>query len=439
VVCLEALAALAATEAADQVAGLLGSEDVDVRRAAVACLGRIGDREQATALRALLNDSSGDVRLAAREVLSRWEMRADESSERQLSMLDQLLLAVVKREGDDLIVTPGRRPYFKRFGKTMTLAKNVLSAPWLSSTLTRLLTFRQQEDLQKRGDVDFSYEVKAEGLRFRVNVYRQVGGLAAVFRLISRQVPELETLGLPDVVRGLGDLKNGLVLVGGPTGSGKSTTLAALVDYINRKTARHIITFEDPIEYQHKRKLSLVNQREVGTHTASFENALRATLRQDPNVLLVGEMRDRPTISFAVTAAETGHLVLGTIHTVSAALTVDRLINAFPGGQQDEVRAILAGSLRAVVCQFLLARRDAPGRCLSVEVMLNNDAIGNLIRKNKTFQIPSTIATSRQMGMQLMDGELMRLHREGKISAEDAYMKATSKKDFEALIQGKDA
>jgi twitching motility protein PilT len=150
-------------------------------------------------------------------------------------------------------------------------------------------------------------------------------------------------------------------------------------------------------------------------------------------------MRDRPTISFAVTAAETGHLVLGTIHTVSAALTVDRLINAFPGGQQDEVRAILAGSLRAVVCQFLLARRDAPGRCLSVEVMLNNDAIGNLIRKNKTFQIPSTIATSRQMGMQLMDGELMRLHREGKISAEDAYMKATSKKDFEALIQGKDA
>jgi twitching motility protein PilT len=437
VACLEALGALASPEAGPQVATLLTSPDADVRRAALACLGKLGGPAQATAVRGLLNDASGDVRVAARQVLTRWAMSAEEPVERELNMLDQLLVAMVKREGDDLIVAPGRRPYYKRFGKTLPLARNVLSAPWLASTLTRLLSFRQQEDLQRRGDVDFSYELQSEKLRFRANVYRQVGGMAAVFRLVRRVVPDLDSLGLPPVVQSLATLKNGLVLVGGPTGAGKSTTLAALVDHVNRTSARHIITLEDPIEYEHRRKLSLVNQREIGTHTASFESALRATLRQDPNVLLVGEMRDRPTISFAVTAAETGHLVFGTIHTVSAALTVDRLINAFPPGQQDEVRAILAGSLRAVVCQFLHPRRDASGRCLSVEVMLNNEAIANLIRKGKTFQIATQIATSRAAGMQLMDGELMRLYNEGKISAEDAYMKAASKKDFEALMQGK--
>lgn len=440
VACLEALGALKSPEAAAQVTTLLTSGDADVRRAALACLGKLGGAATyATAVRGLLNDASGDVRVAARHVLARWAMTAEEPVERELNMLDQLLVAVVKREGDDLILAPGRRPYFKRLGKVIPLAKNVLSAPWLASTLTRLLSFRHQEDLQRRGDVDFSYELQSEKLRFRVNVYRQVGGMAAVFRLVRRVVPELDSLGLPPVVQSLADLKNGLVLVGGPTGAGKSTTLAALVDHVNRNSARHIITFEDPIEYEHRRKMSLVNQREIGTHTASFESALRATLRQDPNVLLVGEMRDRPTIAFAVTAAETGHLVFGTIHTVSAALTVDRLINAFPPGQQDEVRAILAGSLRAVICQFLHPRRDANGRCLSVEVMLNNEAVANLIRKGKTFQISTQIATSRAAGMQLMDTELMRLYNEGKISAEDAYMKAASKKDFEALMQGKGA
>ncbi len=258
--------------------------------------------------------------------------------------------------------------------------------------------------------------------------------MGAVFRLIRSILPKLQDLGLPPVVASLADLQNGLVLVGGATGSGKSTTLAALIDHINRSSARHIITLEDPIEVVHSWSASIINQREVGAHTGTFAAALRSTLRQDPDVMLVGELRDLPTISFAVSAAETGHLVFGTIHTVSAAGTVDRLINAFPAGQQDDIRSVLAGNLRAVVCQHLLPRADGNGRCLATEVMLNNDAIANLIRKGKTFQLPSVIATSREQGMQLMDVELLRLAREGVISVDEAYARALNKKDFEALV-----
>jgi twitching motility protein PilT len=234
-------------------------------------------------------------------------------------------------------------------------------------------------------------------------------------------------------VKRLADLQNGLVLVGGPTGSGKSTTLAALIDLVNGTSSRHVVSLEDPIEVVHPRRKGLVNQREVGTHTGSFQAALRSTLRQDPDVILVGELRDLPTISFAVSAAETGHLVFGTIHTVSAAGTMDRLINVFPAGQHDEVRGLLAGSLRAVVCQYLIPRADNKGRCLAVEVLLNNDAVANLIRKGKTFQIPSVIATSKDQGMQLMDAELQRLAKEGQITAGEAFSRAVNKKDFETL------
>jgi len=223
--------------------------------------------------------------------------------------------------------------------------------------------------------------------------------------------------------------------VGGPTGSGKSTTLAALIDYINRTSSRHIISLEDPIEVIHKRKQSLVNQREVGTHTRTFAAALRSTLREDPNVILVGEMRDLPTIEFTVVAAETGHLVFGTVHTVSAATTVDRIVSAFPPGQQQQVRSTLADSLRAVVCQYLMKEKNGPGRVLAVELLVNNEAVSNLIRKGKAFQLPSVIATSREQGMQLMDSDLMRLTKEGKISAGEAYVKAVSKKDFEPFVE----
>jgi twitching motility protein PilT len=297
------------------------------------------------------------------------------------------------------------------------------------------LTNEQVISLQALQDVDYSHEVKSEGLRFRANIFQQLGGLSGVFRRIRGNLPEFEKLGLPALVRTFGDLKNGLVVVGGPTGSGKSTTLAALIDYINRTSTRHIISLEDPIEVIHKRKQSLVNQREVGTHTKSFAAALRSTLREDPNVILVGEMRDLPTIEFTVIAAETGHLVFGTVHTVSAATTVDRIVSAFPPGQQQQVRSTLADSLRAVICQYLMKEKTGPGRVLAVELMINNEAVSNLIRKGKAFQLPSVLSTSREQGMQQMDTDLMRLLKEGKITAEDAYVKAVSKKDFEPFVE----
>jgi twitching motility protein PilT len=240
---------------------------------------------------------------------------------------------------------------------------------------------------------------------------------------------------LPEIVRTFAHLKNGLVLVGGPTGAGKSTTLAALIADINKNSARHIITLEDPIEVVHNPVKSLITQREIGTHSRAFSYALRATLREDPDVILVGEMRDLPTIQFAVTAAETGHLVFGTVHTVSVANSIDRMVNVFPPDEQPQVRSMLSGSLRAVCCQHLLQRKDKEGRVLAVEVMINSDPIASLIRKGKTFQIPSVLATSREQGMQAMDSELMRLYKEGIVSKEEAYMKANNKADFESLFE----
>jgi twitching motility protein PilT len=434
VACLQALAELRADAAATPVAELLASEDGDVQLCALRCIAAIDDPAQAAAAQSLLRDPRTEVRNLARELVARWGQtsRLEVVVEQPVPVLDQLLSAVASSEGDDLILASGRRPLVKRLGRTVPLSQTVFTPERVRALLVPHLTQRQLTDLDEGREVDFSYRLETEDLRFRVNVFQQLGGLMAVFRIIRAVLPNLETLGLPAVVKGLADLPSGLVLVGGATGSGKSTTLAALVDHINETSRRHVVTLEDPIEVVHPLKLSLVNQREVGTHTGSFASALRATLRQDPDVILVGEMRDLPTIAFAITAAETGHLVFGTIHTVSAAGCIDRVVNTFPPGQQDNTRSLIAGCLRAVLCQYLLPRLDAPGRCLAVEVMLNNDAVANLIRKGKTFQIPQVIATSRGAGMQLMDSELMRLYREGRISAEEAHAKAQSKKEFES-------
>jgi twitching motility protein PilT len=439
-VCVEALEGMGVKSAASHVALLLTTEgmDPDEELAVLRCLGTLGDAEQATAVRRRLKDTNPDVRNLARDLIWRWEGQ-QQSGPPPTSVLDQLLTLVVQREGDDLILSPGRRPSLKRMGRILPIVENVFSAEQIEGFLRPILSRTQIDDLEAQRDVDLSYEIGQHAQRFRVNVFGQRGGWGAVFRVIREQLLQLEALGLPPVVRGLSELKNGLVLVGGPTGSGKSATLAALIDDINQRSARHIITLEDPIEVAHRRKQSLINQRELGTHTRSLHRALRATLREDPDVILVGEMRDAATIAFGITAAETGHLVFGTVHTVSAASTVDRLVNACPIEEQDHVRAMLAGSLRAVVCQYLHRRRDQPGRVLSVEVLVNSEAVANLIRTGKTHQIPSVIATSRQAGMQLMDTELMRLVQEGRISGEDAYMRAANKKDFEALVAGASA
>jgi len=439
--CVNALATLDAKPAAAHVAALIPHEqDLDVLLAILECLAKIGDQTLAERLTPLANDPEHRVRSAARELLTVWQFQPSKWQNQtqgglNLGLLDTLLMAAVRAEADDLIVEANRPPYIKKRGKVQKLSEHLLSADDLRSVVYPQLSPTQMQALTALKDVDLSYEVKAQGQRFRVSVFQQMSGLAAVFRVVKDEIPDIRKLGLPEVVLRFGDLKNGLVLVGGPSGSGKSTTLAAVVDDINRRLARHIVTLEDPIEIVHKEKKSHITQREVGNHSKSFANALRATLRQDPDVILVGEMRDLPTISLAVTAAETGHLVLGTLHTVSADTSVDRLINAFPAGQQPQVRSMLASSLRAVLCQYLIPRVDGKGRVLAVEVMINNDAIANLIRKGKTFQIASIIATARELGMQSMDIELQRLFKEGVISAEEAYSKATGKKEFEVALK----
>jgi twitching motility protein PilT len=411
---------------------------MDVRVAALHCLDVLDDRAQAPAVAACADDVDRRIRGQARELLAKWSFETSHSgdsvSDKSLPLLDRLLAGAAKAEADDFILSSGSKPTIKRHGATTPLANNVFSADQVEAILMPHLSAAQKRDLEELRDVDFSYQVKSEDLRFRANVFRQMTGLSGIFRIVKGDIPEFEKLGLPSVAAGFGDLKNGLVLVGGPTGSGKSTTLAGIIDYINRTQARHIVTLEDPIEVIHRHKKGMINQREIGTHARSFASALRSTLREDPDVILVGEMRDLQTIQFGVTAAETGHLVFGTVHTVSADRSVDRLINAFPPAQQPQVRSMLAESLRAVLCQYLLRRRDAPGRVLAAEVMLNNDAVSNLIRKGKTFQIPSAITTGREMGMQSMDLELLRLLGLGKIYAEEAYMKAVDKSLFEAAV-----
>ncbi len=278
-------------------------------------------------------------------------------------------------------------------------------------------------------DYDFAYEI--EGLaRFRVNVFWQKKGLGAVFRTIPSEILTADDLGLPDAVRKLCMLTKGLVLVTGPTGSGKSTTLAAMVDLINDTRPEHILTIEDPIEFVHQNKKCLVNQREILTNTKSFANALRAALREDPDVILVGEMRDRETIELGITAAETGHLVFGTLHTNSAPKTVDRIIDVFPSDEQDQIRSQLAESLKGVIAQQLMRKKDGSGRVAALEIMIGTPALGNIIREGKAHQIPSLIQTGKKDGMQMMDQAILDFLEKGVVSAEEAYAKSHDKAAF---------
>ncbi len=440
--CLAALRSLGAKDAADYVARLL-TEDVpiDVQLAALRCLEKLNDPTQASAVAQRSDDAHREVRDLARLLLKRWGSDVVDNTmrtiEQTMGRMELLLYGAVEAGADDLLLAADRPPYIKKTGQLSLMSPEPIPGEELESFLHSKLTEEQRASLSALKDVDFSYEVKSQGLRFRANIFRQNTGISAVFRVVSDKVPNADDLGLPKVILELSDLKEGLILVGGPTGSGKSTTLAALLDRINRTSARHIITLEDPIEVVHKHRRSLITQRELGTHSRSYASALRATLREDPDVILVGEARDLETISFAITAAETGHLVFATVHTVSADKSVDRVINAFPAGQQPQVRSMLAGSLRAVICQQLLRRLDRKGRVVAVEVMINTEAVANLIRKSNTFQIPAVITTSRQLGMQSMDLELQRLLYDEIVSAEEAYAKAINKDEFASLIQNK--
>ncbi len=291
------------------------------------------------------------------------------------------------------------------------------------------LTSKQAHEVESHGSVEFCYSIPGF-CRFRTSVVRQRRGWEAVFRIINSRVPTMEELGLPEAMRTLTKYNNGLILVTGPVGCGKSTTLAAMIEEVNRTRHDHIITLEDPIEYVFEGRGCQISQREVHTNTDSFGAALRAALREDPDVIMIGEMRDLETIQLAITASETGHLVLGTLHTGSAARTLDRLLDVFPIEQQAQIRTMVSESIRGIVCQQLIPKADGKGRALAMEIMLNNPAVGNLIREAKTFMLPGVIQTGVKQGMQLMDDVLLKLLDQGTISSEEAYNRADNKKAF---------
>lgn len=332
--------------------------------------------------------------------------------------IDRLLDTVVKLGASDLHLTVGRRPTIRHHGNLKDLQTKVLESDDLVSLMKAITPERNQQELQEEGGTDFGFAY-GEAARFRVSIFRQRGDLAMVLRQIPNKLLTFEQIGLPETVRELIRRPRGMFLVTGPTGSGKTTSLATMIDYINMNMDRHIVTMEDPIEYYHPHKKSIVNQREVGVDVPSFGEALRRVLRSDPDVILVGEMRDLETIEAAIRAAETGHLVFGTLHTTGAAKTIDRVVDAFPVTQQNQIRVQLSTALICILSQVLLTRVDQPGMVAAYEFLVLTPAIQNLIREAKTFRIDSAIQTGKKYGMQLLDDHLWSLYSRGMISAEE--------------------
>ena len=348
--------------------------------------------------------------------------------------LDGLLVQMAQRGASDLHLTAGVPPTIRLHGELQPIEEGLspLTPPVIQRAIYSMLTQRQREKFEENLELDLSYAVPGRA-RYRVNVYRQRDAVGAAFRLIPYEIKPLEDLGIPPIVANFAMLPRGFVLVTGPTGSGKSTTLASLIDLANRQRKDHIMTVEDPIEFLHRHKSCVVNQREVGEDTWSFNNALKHVLRQDPDIILVGEMRDLETISVSLTAAETGHLVFATLHTQDAAQTVDRIIDVFPTNQQDQVRVQLAGSLQGVVCQTLCRAVDGKGRVVATEVMVATAAIRNLIREGKTHQIYSAMQAGAKHGMHTMDQHLADLVNRGRISFETGLEKCHHVEDFNRL------
>ncbi len=350
-----------------------------------------------------------------------------------MARIDALFKMMQEQGASDLHLSTGNPPIFRLHGEIVRLQFKPLTHDDLMVILSEILTAEQKATFAEKNDLDFAYAIPGFA-RFRANYLMQHRGAAAVFRIIPSKILTADDLGLPEGVRKMTNFKKGLVLVTGPTGSGKSTTLAAMIDLINATRNEHILTLEDPLEFIHENKMCLINQRQIGEHTDSFASALRAALREDPDIILVGEMRDLTTISLAMSAAETGHLVFGTLHTNTAAKTIDRIIDVFPTDQQEQVRAMLSESLKGVVCQQLLKTADGKGRAAALEIMIGTPAIANLIREGKTFQIPSIIQTAKRDGMQSMDQHLLDLLKTKKVNPEEAYRCAIDKKQFEQYL-----
>jgi twitching motility protein PilT len=347
-------------------------------------------------------------------------------------LIDKLLQACVKQGASDIHIVVGQPPVFRLHGRLRKLETKVLEPDDTVALMKSIAPERSQRELQEKGSADFGFAF-GELARFRVSIFKQRGNVSMVLRQIPNNMLTPQQLGLPDVCVKLVLRPRGLFLVTGPTGSGKSTTLASLVNYINENVDHHIITIEDPIEFYHWHKKSTINQREIGVDVPSFSEAIRRALRQDPDVILVGEMRDLETIEAAITAAETGHIVFGTLHTNSAQGTINRIIDAFPGNLQDQIRTQLSTAIIGVLSQTLLPKIGG-GRCAAYEILVVTSAIANLIRENKTFRINSAIQTGAKYGMQLLDDHLFRLWREEKVAAEEVLMKAQNQDDLAKRI-----
>lgn len=355
-----------------------------------------------------------------------------------MAAIDQYFQLLVEQGASDLHLSEGSPPKMRLHGNISAISDEILSHDVIVPTLREICEPQAWERFMKVGDLDFAYEMD-ESSRFRCNYLKQSHGLAAVFRLIPTKIATLEQLGIPAVVREFGHIRSGLVLVTGPTGSGKSTTLAALIDYINTNFARHIITVEEPIEFVHNNKKSIITQREVPIQTPTFSDGLRAALREDADIVLVGEMRDLETIQLALTAAETGLLVFGTLHTNNARKTVDRIVDVFPSHQQSQVRTMLAASLQGVVAQLLCKKADGSGRVAVNEILVSTPAVGAIIREGATQKLYDVITGGRSRGMIFMDEAINDKLKSGLISPLEAYMKAIDKNRFKQFLSPKDS
>ncbi len=353
------------------------------------------------------------------------------------TQIDELLRETIAREGSDLHYIAGDPPRIRLNGELMELRAENLKKEKVAENLDAIMSDKARNQVEQFDGTDLAYRI--EGLaRFRVNIMRHVNGLGAVFRVIPSKALTLEELGMPEAIHTMSKQNSGLILVTGQTGSGKSTTLAAMIDAINDRIKGHIITIEDPIEFVHVRKNCLISQREVGVHAPGFAEALRSALREDPDVVLVGELRDLETISIAVTAAEMGILVMGTLHTNGAAPTVDRMVHVFPADKQSHIRTMLSTSLRGVISQQLLRRADRRGRVAALEILINTPAAANLIRQGKLDQIENVMQGGSRLGMQTMDIALQNLVADGKIKGKDAYYNALNKSLFQDFMSGEE-
>jgi len=346
-----------------------------------------------------------------------------------MAKIDSFFKTLIESGGSDLHISEGQPPKIRVHGDVGPIRDAILTREEMEGLLKEISGDKRWQRYMETGDLDFAYEMD-ENSRFRCNYMKHTNGLGAVFRLIPTRISSLEELGLPSVIKQFGHLRSGLVVVTGPTGSGKSTTLAALIDYINTSFSRHIVTIEEPIEFVHSNKMCIITQREVPDQTPTFARGLKAALREDADIVLLGEMRDLETISLALTAAETGQLVFGTLHTNNARKTIDRLIDVFPSDQQQQVRTMLAASLRGVVAQLLLKRSDKPGRLAVNEILFANQAAASIIREGQTQKLQDVIIGGRGEGMQFMDDSIMENLKAGRVSGTEAYMKAIEKDRF---------